>query len=160
VTLLARLLRPGFLPPVATVAAVALIATTRVADWGRVEFGDRWFDVRAPRLPHDALVLLTAVDPVAYLLPFLGDDARYLGVQNTINDPERSNLLAASVRDAVRQQAGPIYQLTSPPGAGSSALAAHGLRRTGEPCVSITSNISPRAVELCTLARVPRGPAR
>jgi hypothetical protein len=159
VTLLARLLRPGYLPAVAIVAAVTLVATTRVADWGHVDFADRWFDVRAPRLPHDALVLLTTDQPVAYLLPFLGDDARYVAAQNTVNDPSRRNLLAASVRDAVQRHTGPLYQLTSPPGAGASVVEAHGLRRTDEPCVRIASNIHPRPIELCSLVRATGGPA-
>jgi hypothetical protein len=159
VTLLARLLRPGYLPAVAIVAAVTLVATTRVADWGHVDFADRWFDVRAPRLPHDALVLLTTDQPVAYLLPFLGDEARFVAAQNTVNDPSRRNLLAASVRDVVQRHTGPLYQLTSPPGAGASVLEAHGLRRTDEPCVRIASNIHPRPIELCSLVRATGGPA-
>jgi hypothetical protein len=36
--------RPGYLPAIATVAAVALIATTRFGDWWHVGFGEQWFE--------------------------------------------------------------------------------------------------------------------
>jgi hypothetical protein len=159
VTLLARLVRPGAFAAVAIVAAVALIATTRAANWGHVEFGDRWFDVRATPLPSDALVLITTNEPLAYLLPFLSADARYVGARSTINDPGRRNKLADSVREAVRTHAGPLYQLTSPPGAGADALVAHGLRRADGACATISSNIHSRGVELCRVARDPAAAA-
>jgi hypothetical protein len=159
VTLLARLVRPGYLPAIAVIAAVALIATTRVADWWHVGFGDQWFEVHAPPLPPNALVLLTTDAPVAYLLPMLGSDARFVGARNTIVDPDRKNKLAQSVSDAVRMHAGPLYQLTSPPGAGADALAAHGLRRADGACLPVESNIDTRRVELCRLSRVQQGPS-
>ena len=155
VTLLARLIRPGYLPAVAVVATVALIATTRFADWWHVGFRDRWFEVATPPLPSNAMVLLTTDAPVAYLLPFLPPDARHVGVQNTVNDPARTNRLADSVREAVRTHAGPLYQLTSPPGKGSSALAAHGVKRIEDSCTRVASNIHDRHVEICRLEREP-----
>ena len=159
VTLLARLVRPGYLPAIATIAAIALITTTRVADWWHVGFGDQWFEVHAPPLAPGALVLLTTDAPVAYLLPMLGADARFVGARNTIVDPGRKNKLAQSVRDAVRTHAGPLYQLTSPPGAGADALAAHGLRRPDGACLLVESNINATGVELCRLLRVQDGPS-
>ena len=153
VTLLARLVRPGYLPAIAIVAAVALVATTRPGDWWHVKFGDKWFEVRTPAVRQNALVMLTTDAPIAYLLPLLPPDARYVGVRNTVNDPGRTNLLAASVRDAVRTHEGPLYQLTSPPGEGSQALAAHGLSRIESTCAPFESNIHKRRVELCELRR-------
>jgi hypothetical protein len=160
VTLLARLVRPGAFAAVAVVAAVALIATTRTADWWHVAFRDRWFDVRVPPLPPNALVMITTDEPLAYLLPLMSPDARYVGARNTINDPGRRNKLADSVQDAVRSHNGPLYQLTSPAGTGTDVLAAHGLRRAEGGCASIESNIHRRSVELCELVRNPRAPAR
>ena len=79
--------------------------------------------------------------------------ARHVGARSTINDPGRRNKLAESVRDSVRAHAGPLYQLTSPPGAGTDALAAHGLRRDDGSCAMISSNIASRRVELCRVTR-------
>jgi hypothetical protein len=160
VTLLARLVRPGAFPAIAVVAAVALIASTRVADWWHVGFGDRWFDVSAPPLPAHALVMITTGEPVAYLLPLMSKDARYVGARNSLNDPGRNNKLADSVNEAVRTHDGPLYQLTSPAGTGGDVLQAHGLHRVAGTCAPVRSNIDPRSVELCRLARNPRAPAR
>jgi hypothetical protein len=160
VTLLARLVRPGAFAAVAIVAAIALVSTTRVADWWHVKFGDRWFDVRVPALPGNALVMITTDEPLAYLLPMLSADARYVGARNTVVDPARDNKLAEKVNEAVRTHDGPLYQLTSPAGAGADTLVAHRVHRVNGGCTTIESNIHRRSVEICRLERNPRAPAR
>ena len=157
VTLLARLVRPGYLPAIATVAAMALIATTRYGNWWHVEFGDRWFDVRVPQLPPDALVLLTTDAPLAYMLPMMSTDARFVGARNTIVDPGRRNKLAQSVRVAVRDHKGPVYQLTSPLAQAGMRLQRTACVVTDGGCVPVQSNIHKRRVELCRLSRMQEG---
>lgn len=153
VTLLQRLLRPGYLAGAAVVAAVSIVATTVHADWWHVKFGERWFDVRVPRIEPNALVLLTSSAPMAYVLPFLPADARHVGVANTITDPERTHRLQQSVREAIRDHRGPLYQLAFPAGAGSLALASYGLERIQSSCDEIRTNMRTSPIELCRLQR-------
>ncbi len=63
VSLLHRLLRPGLAAGVAMFVAVALIASTQPADWWRVEFGQRWFEVTMPPVEPGAQVLITTQEP-------------------------------------------------------------------------------------------------
>ena len=53
VTLLHRLLRPGYLAGVAIVVAMAIVATTRAGDWWHVGFGEQWFDVAVPPMERE-----------------------------------------------------------------------------------------------------------
>jgi len=153
VTLLQRLLRPGYLPGVAILAAVTIIATTHRADWWHIEFGDRWFDVAVPAIDKDALVLITTEAPVSYVLPFLPPDARHLGVANSVNAPSRKTRLADTVNAAIRDHKGPLYQLTFPAGSGTDALQSHGLARVQSSCSEIRTKMLTSPIELCPLER-------
>jgi hypothetical protein len=154
VTLLQRLLRPGYMPGVAIMSAVAIIATTHHADWWRIEFGRQWFDVAAPAIDKNALVLITTEAPVSYVLPFLPPDARHLGVANSINAPSRQTRLADTVNAVIRDHRGPLYQLTFPAGSGSIALEAHGLARVQSTCTEVRTGMLTTPIEICRVERV------
>ncbi|HXU66141.1 MAG TPA: hypothetical protein VN707_02165, partial [Casimicrobiaceae bacterium] len=146
------------LPPrhatVAIILAVAgLAATTSRTDWGRVDFGPRWFDVHMPPVEHDALVLLTADAPMSYVLPFFPPDARFVGVRSNLIDPAQHNRLAKSIAVAVRDHRGPLYALSFPAGAGRADLRAHGLERVPGGCADVRTNMPTSPIELCRLQR-------
>ena len=153
VMLLQRLLRPGYLAGAAIVAAVAIVSTTRFADWWHVKFERSWFNVSVPQVDRNALVLITSDAPVGYVLPFLPPDARHFGIVNSINDPARRNKLQETVRNAVRDHQGPMYQLTFPAGSGSLALHAYGLERIQASCTEIRTKMVASPIELCPLQR-------
>ncbi len=155
VSLLHRMLRPQLAAGVALFVAAALIATTQHADWWRVEFGPRWFDVNMPAVEKNAQVLITTEDPISFVLPYFPADARHLGVANSVNAPWRRTKLQYAVADAIRGHDGPQYQLTSPPGAGSLSLASHGLERDQASCREIRTNMAIAVLELCRLSRLP-----
>ncbi len=155
VTLLERLVRPGYLGAIAVVVTIALVATTRAGDWWHVDFGNRWFEVDVPPMQKDAVVLITSDAPLGFVLPFLPADARFVGVQNTINRTGAQNLLAKKADATIRAHAGPLYQLTSPPGRGTWTLAERGLARVESSCATIHTNITRSEIELCRLERRP-----
>jgi hypothetical protein len=103
--------------------------------------------------PHAAILLLSR-EPMAFVLPFFPPDARFLGVDNNLNDPSRKNRLEQELARIVREHTGPLYSLTTPAGYGSAALEAHGLRRMSGDCAPIVSNVSPVPFELCPLERI------
>jgi hypothetical protein len=136
------------------VVALSLVATTAPPDWGRGGFGRRWFDVQLPQIEPNALVLLTTDAPMAYLLPFFPADARHLGLNNNINDPQRETLMDEEIVRAIREHDGPIYSLSYPAGTGDGALDAHGLIRIKETCVEARTNMRTSPIELCRAVRV------
>lgn len=159
VALFGWLLRPAHAIVAITLAVALLVSTTRPADWGRTDFGPRWFDVRVPPIEPGALVLLVVDAPMAYVLPFFPADARHVGVRNNVNAPGRHNRLSEHVAQVVRDHRGPLYALSFPPGQGEADLAAHRLRRVPGGCAGVLTNMPTSPIELCRLARVD-APAR
>jgi hypothetical protein len=132
---------------------VALVVTTRIADWGRVPFGDRWFEARAmPIVEPDGLVLITTGEAVSYYIPMLPPSSRYVGALNTLVKPYQTSLLAQEVDRVIRNHKGEFYQLTNPLTEGWEAVEMHGLRRTSA-CAVIPTNMPTSPLEFCRLVR-------
>ena len=152
--LLARLLSPRLAIVAIAIAAVGVIDTTQRSQWGRVDFGPAWFDVRVPPIEPHALVLLAVDAPMAYVLPFFPPDARHVGIRNNVNGPEGRNRLARTIATIVREHRGPLYSLAFPAGAGDADLLAHHLRRVAGGCTDVVTNMPTSPIELCRLERV------
>ena len=154
-TLLQRLLRPAYFAGIAIVVTVAIVATTRPADWYHGKFGERWFEVAAPHVESGSLILITTTEPVGFVLPFLPPDARHVGVENNIISDVVWSKLTTSIKQAAREHKGPVYQLTAPPGSGTGVLRTLGFRRVAAQCQPVRTNLRTKeAMELCRLDRI------
>ncbi len=153
VMLLRHVLRPGFAPTAIVIVTIALVASTRVNDWGRIEFGPRWFEVDMTTPDPDALVLLTSQEPMSYVAPFFPSDARFLGINNSISDAKRKTLMEETIRRTIREHRGPIYSLAYPKGAGIDALLERGLLQITETCTPIVTNQRTSPIEMCRVVR-------
>lgn len=153
-TFLWRLLRPGYAAGIAILVTGLVVATTRPADWWRIDFGERWFEVEMPKVEPNALVLITTDSPVSFVLPSFPREARHLGVANTVNEPSRTTKMADLVNETIARHQGPLYQLTVPAGAGAASLIAHRLWRDQSSCAEITTKMRTGKLELCRLYRV------
>jgi hypothetical protein len=154
VALVVRLV-PGRRVALALVTTLALaIVTAKFPTWWRQPFAERFLTVAMPPVQPGALVLLTAAEPMAYVLPSFPADARFAGLVSNINDADRTNRLQQTIAATVRDHRGPLYALAMPPGRdeGGGALARLGLVRTT--CANITTNLRASPIELCALARV------
>ena len=149
-----RLVRSRALPVVVTILALTIIGTTRWPDWGHVAFGERWFDVRAPRVAPGAMVVLASDAPIAYMLPFLGENARYVGAYNSLIRPEHETMLNQWAESAIRDHAGPLYSLAHDDAMASSAYAAHKLAVVPGSCAPVQTNMPGATVSLCKLVRM------
>lgn len=148
-------LLPRRIVPIALLACtIGVIGTTRIADWGRIPFGEQWFETRSllPRLAPNSLVLVTTGEGVSYLMPRLDPSARYVGAHNTLVEPSQASGLAEEVRKLVREHRGEFYQLTYPLTEGRAVVERHGLARTTT-CAVIVTNMPMSPIELCRLVR-------
>ncbi len=138
------------------VLAVALVATTRPADWGRVAFGSRYFNVSAPDLPPRSLVIIGHSHPMAYAIPFFRADARFVTPASNFLDPGQSNLLARRVAGIVRAHDGPIYLLDhrEPAPQTQVTLRQLGLERDALACEIVKSDLDADAMHVCRVHRV------
>jgi hypothetical protein len=99
---------------IAIVAALTLVllGTTRYGwGWGRAEFGETYFDVRAPAIAPNALVIMGHSHPMAYAAPFFRADARFVSPANNLVNLGQRNGLARRAEDLIRGHAGPLYLL-------------------------------------------------
>jgi hypothetical protein len=143
-----------WLPVAATATAAVAIFTVHYPDWGRIDYGQHYFAVSVPPVAPHAAVLLVADQPMAFVLPFLPPDGRFLGVNNNFIHPQMQNQLAREIARIVRNHDGPLYALSYPPDYGASVLDAYGLRRVERECAPIVSNMSASPFALCRLERI------
>jgi len=152
---------------------LAVILTTRTPDWGRIAFGDRFFEVQVPRVAPDSLVLLPDRLPLAYLIPFFPDDARFVGPGFTgyldydFTKPTYGNVLQQQINATIAEHSGPLYSIElletrrnngdnwATPGSSNSTLAFYGLRKDIRDCQAIHSNLDNLNLVLCHLKREP-----
>ena len=140
--------------PIALAAVVLLvIVTAKFPTWWRQKFEDRFLTVQMPAVKPDALVLLVSAEPMSYVLPSFPGDARFAGLANGFNDPDRTNRLQQSIASLIRDHRGPLYALAVPPDRdeGGTALAKMGLARAS--CTLVRTNLRVSPLELCELRR-------
>ena len=152
--LLGRLFERRWLPIAAVAITLGALYKVQYPDWSRVPYGRTYFEVSAPALPPNSLVMLVDDQPMAYVIPFLRIDARFVGANNNFNSPGRNNRLAHEVEHVIQTHPGPLFSLTFPAGSGSDVVAALQLQRANEPCQSIVTNMETSPIELCRLERI------
>jgi hypothetical protein len=141
------------------VVTVALVATTRYPNWGRVRFAEHWLDVQRPPVEANALVLLTADAPMAYVLTRFPSDARHVGIETNLVRSDQPTALRALAADVIDAHDGPLYQLTPGSHPADAALARYGLRRLADGCGEVRSNLTRSVLVLCRLERFARASA-
>ena len=156
VGLMHYLVRARALPVAVTILALVVIGTTRWPDWGHIAFRDRWFDVQAPAVSRDAMVLLASDAPLAYLLPYVGQNARYVGAYNNLVRPDERTRLARLAEQTIRDHEGPLYSLSHDDTMASTVYAAHRLAVIPGTCSVVRTNMPGAPVTLCQLARTEK----
>ena len=153
VCLLVRLVPQKRVPAALAAALLLVIVTAKFPTWWRQKFDDHFLTVEMPAIKPDALVLLVTAEPMSYVLPSFPADARFAGLANNFNDPDRKNKLQQTIATLIRDHRGPLYALAVPPDRdeGAAALAAMGLARTS--CALIRTNLRVSPLELCELRR-------
>jgi hypothetical protein len=116
-----------------------------------------------------SLVLLLDSQPLAYLVPFFPDDARFVapwwsGFYNyDFTNPRYRNLLQQQINAEIARHRGAIYSIelartakgdgNSVPGSAAATLSLYGLRHDSRDCQPIRSNLEKRTLLLCSLER-------
>jgi hypothetical protein len=133
--------------------ATLLAGTTRPGDWGRVPFGHGYFEVKAPQLPPDSLVIVGYIHPYAYEIPFFRSDARFVSPVNNFLALGQKNLMARAVEDAIRTHRGPVYlmQMRSGNSQDTATIQYFNLAFSGERCLGVQSPMSDNYVQVCPL---------
>ena len=155
VLLLPALSRPRWYAAAVVALTLAILVSTRYPNWGRTAFGEHFLAVDRPPIEPGALVVLTADEPMSWVLVRFPTDARHVGIENNLIRSDRDTLLRAKAAAIVASHPGPIYQLTVPHKPAADALASYGLARIDRGCAEVRGNLSRRPLLLCRLVRAP-----
>ena len=140
---------------VVALLAILLVGTTRPGTWGRIEFGQSYFDVKAPELAPDPLVIMGYRHPMAYAAPFFRADARFVSPANNFLDVQQRNLLARRADELIRGHRGALYLLAykeiDP--FDERTLAHFGLVLDEPGCKAVPSSMDVDYMRICPLRR-------
>jgi hypothetical protein len=148
---LSRLLSPCLVVWALGLCTGIILATTQYPDWWRIEFGEHFFDVKVPSLPSNSLVLLVSDDPMAYVIPFLRADARYIGGNSNLTSPQKHNLYEQLVQTTIRSHTGPLFSLSKHDELHADLLDSYGLRRSESKCEQVTTKMLLSPLDVCEL---------
>jgi len=93
---------------------VVLLVTLRPGNWGRISWGDDYFGVKPPALadPARTMVLMTGVDPMAYVIPFFPEPVRFLRIQSYFTGPsDTPNGSDRLMQRLIAEHRGPLFVL-------------------------------------------------
>jgi hypothetical protein len=141
------------------VLAALLVGTTRHGSWGRIPFGESYFEVSAPALPPGALVIMGYRHPMAYAVPFLNaPGARFVSPANNLIILGQHNRLARSADEAIRAHVGPMFLLEYKERDmhDERTLAYFGLAPADAQCQPVRSTLDSDYMRLCPLAQGTR----
>jgi hypothetical protein len=142
--------------------AIVILVTLQPGNWGRVAWGEKYFGVEPPPLtdPARTMVLMTGVDPTAYVIPFFPETVRFVRIQSYFTGPtDNPNGFDLHMRDLISKQRGPLYVLyrAYEKDASVEALNAYGLAIDSESCKELRPHIEEHLkfpLNFCALTRM------
>ena len=142
---------------------LALVATTRPADWGHLAWTERLVEVSAPPIadPATAMVLLSG-QPIGYVVPSLPSAAAVINLDMAYWYGGNRDAWARLIGERLAMRAGAVYAIFFAGQETNTAAAAtpFGLRLDAARCRPIASNLpsaglpSVNSLVLCPMERV------
>ncbi len=135
--------RPWMVSTLFALVFVGALRTTIIPDWPRVPRGPVAISVELPPLEPNAMVLFLDDAPYGFLVPWMPETARAIGVNNNLVHPRSSGRLWSVIEAAVHGHQGPLWGLEDPPshpGAADNSLNSLGLARDGD-CARLNTNL-------------------
>jgi uncharacterized membrane protein len=130
--------------------------TTEYPWWNRALRGPEAIAVKLPPLEENAMVLFLDPQPYAYIVPWMPNSARAIGVNNNLVHPGAYGRLWTIIEAAVRDHQGPLWGVENPadsPGVADWSLGSLRLARDGECNRLITNMADGQDVRICKLRR-------
>ncbi len=159
--------RPWLKNAAAVFCLSLILVTLRPGNWGRVSWGSSYFGFVPPAVddPDNAMVLMTGVDPMAYVIPFFPKTVRFLRIQSYFSGPAGTpDGYDILMENLVAKQHGPLYVLyrSYEKGASLMALNAYGLAIDTTTCKDLRPHIeehlkSPLVFCALTRANISKG---
>ena len=92
---------------------LALMATTRPADWGHLPWTDRFVEVSAPPIPDPAgATVLLMGQPISYVVPALPPEVAVIEIEMAYWEGANQAAWAQLIRTRLAARSGPIHAIT------------------------------------------------
>jgi hypothetical protein len=137
----------------ATAISALCIVTTIRPDWHHITFGNQYLTINKPDLPSNTFVLIGTNYPVGYTIPFFDYRIRWAKIDKWTM-PDRKNLLAQNLAQAIRTHHGPFMLEQDELGDQKQIavfLEKSSLERVDSDCKIVSSNFEPAPLKLCPL---------
>jgi hypothetical protein len=149
----------------AVLCALLILATLQSGNWGRVAWGKSYFGYDVPPIddPEHAMVLMTGIDPISYVIPFFPKTVRFVRIESYFTDPklDSNNGFDQRIRKLVDNQQGPLYVLYHGPARESaSVLSKYGLIIEPDSCTEVKPHIEEHQKYLLGFCALKREPAK
>ena len=99
------------------------------------------------------MVVLASDAPLAYILPFMTQGARFVAAYNNLIRPGEDRMLNLWSERAIRDHPGPLFSLAHDESMAAQVYAAHRLSPVPGSCSVVRTNMPGAPVTLCRLER-------
>jgi len=126
---------------------LVILITLKPATWGRVPWNGDYFGVTPPPIadPAHTMVIMTGIEPTAYLIPFFPPEVRFVRIQSYFTAPsDTPNGYDRLMERLIREHNGPfavIYRAQYEEESTQKALSAYGLTTDQDRCENFTPRI-------------------
>lgn len=122
------------------------LVTLRPGNWGRVSWDVDYFGVQTPTLsdPANTMVIMTGVEPSAYVIPFFPESVRFVRVESYFTGPsETPNGFDLRMQELISKHRGPLYVLyrSSQDKGSNTALEHFDLQIKQEECQPLKTHV-------------------
>ena len=90
--------------PLSLITFALILATMVPMNWGRVSWGQDYFNVRIPEIHNiaNSTIIMAGYDPLAYIIPFFPERTRFVRVQSNFLLPDSNTLLQVKIRKLLK----------------------------------------------------------
>ncbi|MDB5380319.1 MAG: hypothetical protein JWR00_4765 [Rubritepida sp.] len=135
-------------------AALAVLLTTKLPNWGHVRHGAQVIRLDPLPMPAGGMLLIAGDDGLSYVVPFLPPGVRAVALYDNLIRPGQEHGLTRRIREAVANHGGPFRILLGgdlTPERAAALLTPYGL--TLGPCTRLRSNLEPGGHAFCEVER-------
>lgn len=129
-----------------TACLILWMVTLKPGNWGRVDWSSDYFGVQPPALsdPGNTMVLMTGVEPFAYMIPYFPEPVRFVRVESYFTSPsENPNGFDLRMQELIAGHQGPLYVMyrANEEQNGKNALSHFNLEINRHQCQEVAPSI-------------------
>lgn len=140
---------------VCSILFLLVVGTMQAPNWGRVPWADTFFGTVAPAIPEPSrsLVLISASEPVSFMIPAFPASVRFIRIDPSFVKPNTK--MNEEIQDIIARHDGPAFVLSDKAEIARIAehLAPHRLAVARSSCTEVPNRVAARGIVFCAATR-------